>query len=117
MNDPRAAGCGRCLPPLAPDGEDDGDYADRLRAYLDACLPRGVFAFAVLLTVLFAGLKLGGVIRWPWPMVACPSWLYGAFFSLAWLVARAVIAGTAEASAGTEAGAKTETSTEERNDQ
>ena len=31
--------------------------------------------FAGLLTVLFVGLKLGGVITWPWLWVLSPLWI------------------------------------------
>jgi hypothetical protein len=31
--------------------------------------------FFGLLTLLFIGLKLGGVISWPWPWVLCPLWI------------------------------------------
>ena len=34
----------------------------------------GGIGFAGLLTILFIGLKLGGVIAWPWLWVLSPLW-------------------------------------------
>ena len=35
-----------------------------------------MFLLATLLTVLFVGLKLGGIIAWSWLLVVCPIPLY-----------------------------------------
>jgi len=35
----------------------------------------GGIGFAGLLTILFIGLKLGGVIDWPWIWVVSPVWI------------------------------------------
>ena len=36
--------------------------------------------FATLLSLLFIGLKLGGVITWSWLWVLCPLWIGLAIF-------------------------------------
>jgi len=41
--------------------------------------------FGAGLTLLFIGLKLGGVIDWSWWWVLCPLWL-GVFLSLIFFV-------------------------------
>lgn len=38
--------------------------------------------FVCLLTVLFVGLKIAGVIAWKWVWVLCPFWGYIAFIVL-----------------------------------
>lgn len=61
----------------------------------------GGIGFAGLLTILFIGLKLGGVITWSWVWVLAPLWIGFAFLlaimgvgmligSIAWLIARMV---------------------------
>jgi len=37
--------------------------------------PGGGISFACLLTILFIGLKLGGVVSWSWWWVLSPLWI------------------------------------------
>lgn len=46
----------------------------------------GGVGFGGLLTILFVGLKLGGVIAWPWVWVLCPIWIPFAIFAAIFLV-------------------------------
>lgn len=60
---------------------------------------KGGIGFAGLLTILFIGLKLGGVITWSWVWVLSPLWisvllafsfliLIGGIFLIAWVADR-----------------------------
>jgi len=55
----------------------------------------GGIGFAGLLTILFIGLKLGGVIQWSWLWVLSPMWIGLALFVavIALLATIAVIVG------------------------
>ena len=43
-------------------------------------------SFSGLLTILFIGLKLGGVITWPWIWVLSPLWISALFVILVLLM-------------------------------
>ena len=47
----------------------------------------GRVGFAGLLTILFIGLKLGGVITWSWWWVLSPLWIGFALHAAAFIIA------------------------------
>jgi hypothetical protein len=56
----------------------------------------GGIGFSSALALLFIGLKLGGVITWPWLWVLCPLWIpfiVVIAFLILFLLAKAVFGG------------------------
>jgi hypothetical protein len=56
----------------------------------------GGIGFSSALALLFIGLKLGGVITWPWLWVLCPLWtpfIVAISFLILVLLAKAVFGG------------------------
>jgi len=49
-------------------------------------------ALVVLLTVLFVGLKLAGIIAWEWGWVLSPLWIGAGLALIGWIVGMAVLA-------------------------
>ncbi len=49
--------------------------------------------FAGLLTILFIGLKLGGVIAWPWAWVLSPLWIGLIIIAIILIIIYAVVKG------------------------
>jgi len=55
----------------------------------------GGIGFTGLLTILFIGLKLGHVIKWPWVWVLAPLWIGVAVFLILVLIAMLFAVGIA----------------------